>query len=208
VKLEARDLRKLWPALAALALGIALGATAAWYSQGALREARAEFTAARAERNGFDAKLRRARGEEAEIRDKAALYNRLEERGLTGGERRLEWVELLNDIRIRLRLIEMDYEFAPRRALSAAPGEPNAPAALYASGMKLEMRLLHEEDLTRFLEELRRLAPALILARRCAIERRPHAMEADALRDGLLRADCLLDWITLGEAAPGGEGAK
>jgi len=102
----------------------------------------------------------------------------------------------------------MDYEFAPRRALSGAPGEPNAPAALYASGMKLEMRLLHEEDLTRFLEELRRLAPALILVRRCAIERRPHAMDADALRDGLLRADCLLDWITLGEAAPGGEGAK
>jgi hypothetical protein len=92
----------------------------------------------------------------------------------------------------------MRYEFAPRRALDGEGAEQRF--GLNASAMSLQARLLHEEDLILLLGDLSRLAPALILPRRCDVSRLPPANAGDALRDGLLHADCLIDWITLHES--------
>ncbi|MDR1934263.1 MAG: hypothetical protein LBS49_01480 [Candidatus Accumulibacter sp.] len=193
-----RDLSRLRGSLLALALMAALGAAALVFSSDRIDAARTALSTARAERNEIDGKLRRLRGEEHEIRQKAALFNRLQARGVIGEEQRLEWVELLGEIRDRLRLIELRYEFAPRHALDEAR---SGAFGLHASSMKLRLRLLHEEDLTRLLDALRREAPALIQVRRCELARRTGV--DDALQ-GLLQADCLIDWITLREAAKDG----
>ena len=78
---------------------------------------------------------------------------------MIGEEARLEWIELLNEIRERRRLPGIRYEFAPRRPLDR---DQTGAFGLYASAMKLQARLLHEEDLTRLLSDLRERAPALI----------------------------------------------
>jgi hypothetical protein len=189
-----------------LALMVAFSALLIVFSHDRIETAQAGFAAARSERNEFDVKLRQARSEEDEIRQKALLFERLQERGLIGEEQRLEWVELLKDIRDQRHLIEIRYEFAPRHALhgvleNALDGAQTGSFGLYASTMKLQARLLHEEDLTRLLDDLRQQARALIQVKRCELSRLPrtNADGVNSALQGLLLADCLIDWITLSE---------
>jgi hypothetical protein len=90
----------------------------------------------------------------------------------------------------------MRYEIAPRHALEKTP---DGQLALFASTMRLELKLLHEEDLTRLLDDLRREAPALIQTRRCDISRLQGAVEKETPAASL-QASCLVDWITVRKA--------
>lgn len=197
MKLAAADLPKLQFSLLAALLMIAAGAGAVYVARGSAQSANLERTAAQAERNDFDGKLRRVRSEENEIRQKSALFTRLQERGIIGEEQRLEWVELLKEIRDKRRLIDLQYEFAPQRALDATPGKG---LAFYASTMKVQIKLLHEEDLIRLLDDLREQARALIQVKSCTVSRLPRS-EAESGLHAHLQADCQIDWITLREAA-------
>jgi hypothetical protein len=121
-----------------------------------------------------------------------------------GEEQRLEWVELLDEIRDRRKLIEIHYEFSPQRALDGDDARTES-FGLHASAMKLQARLLHEEDLTRLLDDLRRQARALIQIKRCDVSRPPRT-DTDSLQ--YLRADCLIDWMTLREIRESQENTK
>lgn len=150
------------------------------------------------ERREFETKLKQVRDEENEIKHKAALFNQLQARGAIGEEQRLDWVELLKEIRDRRRLIDLQYELAPQRPLDTK--NTNGDLAFYASTMKLQLKLLHEEDLTRLLEDLRQQAKALIQVKSCNVSRLPrNGPERD---DSLaqLQAECQIDWVTLREA--------
>ena len=195
MKLGPRDLPRLQASLLAMVLMVALGIAAILFSRDRIAAAQTAFAAAQAGGNEIDGKLRQVRNEENEIRQKAALFNQLQARGLIGEEPRLEWVELLKEIRDRHRLIEVRYEFAPQHALDKVQA---GTLGLHASTMKLQMRLLHEEDLTRLLGDLRRQARALIQVRRCDVARLPRTGADNALQ-GLLQADCVIDWITVRE---------
>jgi hypothetical protein len=205
MKLGWRDLPRLRVSLLVMALMLALGSVAIVFSRDRIKTAQSAFVAARSERNEFDGKLRRVRGEEDEIRWKATLFNRLQERGVIGEEQRLEWIELLKDVHDRRRLIEIRYEFAPQHALDSLDAQTET-LGLYASTMKLQVRLLHGEDLTRLLDDLRQQARALIQVKRCDVARLPRTDADNAL--GLLQADCLIDWITLRETGKSRENTK
>lgn len=196
MKLEPKDFPKLQISLLAMLLMVAVGTASILYSRERVRQANAAFAAAQSERNDFDGKLKRVRGEEHEIREKAALFNALKARGVIGEEQRLEWVELLKEIREKHRLIELRYEIAPQQPLERTPA---GSFALHASTMKLQLSLLHEEDLIRLLDDLRREARALIQVRRCDVLRIPRSGPENTLQ-GFLQAECLIDWITLHES--------
>ncbi len=196
MKLEPKDFPKLQISLLAMLLMVAIGAASVLFSRESVRQAQSAFAAAQSERNDLDGKLKRVRGEEHEVREKAALFNALKARGVIGEEQRLEWVELLKEIRERHRLIEVRYEIAPQQALEKSPA---GRLALYASTMRLQLSLLHEEDLVRLLDDLRHQARALIQVRRCDVARIPRSGPENTLQ-GFLRAECLIDWITLHEA--------
>jgi cell division protein FtsL len=191
MKLTRADLRELRLSLAAALLMIALGATGVHLALASARQARTEQSAAQRQRDEIDGKLRRVRSEEAEIKQKSALFSRLQQRGMIGEEQRLDWVELLKTIRERRRLLDLRYEIAPQRALDALPG---GALSFYASAMKIELKLLHEEDLTRLLDDLRQQAGPLIQVKSCKLARLPRAGGGIAAQ---LQADCQIDWITL-----------
>ena len=198
------DFRKLRVGLLACLALVAVGASAVLLSDHAAQAARGELAAAQATRNELDDKLKRVRSEENEIREKTARFRQLEARGVIGEEQRLEWSELLDAIRDRRRLLNLRYEFEPQRPLEAAPN--TAKLGYFVSPMRLQLDLLHEEDLTRLLADLRQQAKALIQIRSCLVTR------STGRQDNLspvaqLRADCRLDWITLRLAAAG-EGKK
>lgn len=204
MKLGAQDLPKLRVSLATLVLMVVLGAASILYSRERGRTADAAVAAAQRERSEIDSKLKRVRSEEHEIRQKAALFNALQSRGVIGEEHRLEWVELLEEIRARHRLLELRYEIAPQHALDKSP---TGNLSLYASTMKLQLKLLHEEDLTRLLDDLRQQAGALIQVKNCRVARLPRVASDSAIQ-GMLQAECTIDWLTVRDSGKGKEGTK
>ena len=143
--------------------------------------------------NEYEGKLKQVRAEEAEIKQKSALYSNLRARGIIGEEQRLAWVELIKEIKESRKLLDMQYEFSPQQALEL-------PAlsgfSFKSSPMKLQMKLLHEGDLLNFISDLRKHAKAYVRVRSCNVVRiqRAAAPTGDA---ALLLADCQLDWITI-----------
>jgi len=201
MKLSTADLAKLQMSLLAALLMAAIGAGVVFFSMNQSKAAKLARSAAQAERNDFAGKLDRVRSEEREIRQKSAVFATLQKRGVIGEEQRLEWVELLKDIRDQRRLIDLQYEFAPQRSLEMAPaGAPASGYAFYASSMKMQVRLLHEEDLTRLLGDLRQRAAALIQVKSCNVSRVPHGTAESGIT-AQLQAECQIDWITLRETA-------
>ena len=191
MKLSAADFPDLQASVAAALLMVALAATSVYLALTSTQQAHAELAAAQRTKNEIDGKLSRVRGEEAEIKQKSAVLSALQQRGVIGEEQRLEWVELLKAISERRRLLELRYEIAPQRALEALPG---SAINFYASAMKMQQKLLHEEDLTRLLDDLRQQAGPLIVVRSCQLSRLART-SGDVIAQ--LQADCLIDWITL-----------
>ena len=191
------DLKKLRISLLTSLLMIGMGTAAVFFANGAIKSAQRERVAAQAQRNDYAGKLQRVRSEEAEIKEKSALFQKLQKRGIIGEEQRLEWVELLKAIHDKRRLIDLSYEIEPQRPLDTESG---AGFMFNVSPMKVQLKLLHEEDLTRFLGDLDEQARALIQVRYCKITRQPPAQAGSASQANLL-AECRIDWITLREVA-------
>lgn len=141
-------------------------------------------------------RLARAHEDEREIRERIARYHGLISQGRTQPERRLDWVETLRHIRESRRLIGLDYEIAPQRPL-----DDKAPTAggydFLASRMKLDIPLLHEDDLLGTLTDLSAQVQALVSPRHCSIERIPANPAKPSA--ATLKASCEIDWIILQE---------
>ena len=196
MKLGPKDFRKLQISVFGMLLMVALGVASVLFSRNQVKQADQAFSAAQSERNNLETKLKRLRSEERQIREHAALFDALKSRGVIGEEQRLEWVELLKEISERHRLIELRYEVSPQQPLDKAPG---GTLALHASTMKLQLNLLHEEDLIRLLDDLHREARALIQVKRCDVSRISRSGAENTLQ-GYLQAECLIDWLSLRES--------
>jgi hypothetical protein len=145
----------------------------------------------------IQARLARVNEDEREIRAKIARYQELVGSGRIAPERRLEWVETLRHIKESRKLLGLDYEIAPQRPLDDK--QPASGGHLFlASTMKLEMPLLHENDLLGLIADLRSQVHAIVSVRSCAIERVPGTGQRAAVA-ATLKAQCVIDWITLQE---------
>lgn len=194
--ITAEDLKRVrWSILGALLMAAAGGATAFATHQATL-QARADAKKAEAVLKDARNKLARARDEQAEITAKIGRFGDLVARGVIGEERRLEWVERIREIRAARRLYDLMYEIAPQRPLdaAAAPGA-SGDFEFLSSIMRLQMDLLHEDDLIHFLGDLEHSVSAFVRPENCRVERSGAATAAGAL----LRAECTLDWITIRE---------
>ncbi|MBN8514064.1 MULTISPECIES: hypothetical protein [unclassified Candidatus Accumulibacter] len=194
MKIVRTDFRKLQASAFAGILMVAAGGLALYVSFDARKsaeQARAHIAAQFAEADG---KLKQVRDEESEVKQKSIVFNTLRERGIIGNEQRLDWVELLKDIRDKHRLIDLRYEIAPQRMLD---GQVGNDFVVFASSMRLELKLLHEEDLTRLLDDLQRQAKALIRVKSCRIERLPATGDERGGGRANLMADCEIEWLTL-----------
>jgi hypothetical protein len=195
---DVNDLKKLAPGLITAIVLAALGAAAVYWTLQASSKAERKFQLSQARFAEADRRLREVNREEEEIRANSARYQALVDRGVIGLEQRLEWVELIADIRKARRLFDIDYEYAPQQLL---PGS-SSPFLFHASTMKFRLPLLHEGDLFRFLEDLSSRAPAHVQPRQCTIER--VASPATSNLAPHLNGSCTLRWITIRDERLGG----
>lgn len=174
---------------------VAVGIAAVLGARHLLDKARTEQQAAARERESAQSKLARATDEEREIRERLVDYQRLLDRGLIGEERRLDWVDRIGEIRTARKLIELKYSIEPQRPADypgiAGPGD----VEVLASPMKLEMALLHEEDLFRFISDLKSALSSHVFVRSCSISRSERVGEAITVPR--LRAECTIDLVTI-----------
>lgn len=182
------------PLIAALAM-IGAGILAIWAAERSLRGAQAALTEAQADRRQNTERLARIAEEEREVKQKLAVYQQLKDLNVLGEERRLEWADAIARIRAQRELLDLRYRVERQRPLSSVPGKP-ASVDFYSSTMNVEAQLLHEEDLLRFLTDLRASGNAYYAVRRCALERSAQAATGATITPRL-RADCQIDLITI-----------
>jgi len=202
VKFTPEELRKLTlPALIAAVL-LAAGAGMIWGADATLRAANEQATAAQAERRQATERLARISEEEREVIEKLGVYKRLRQLNILGDERRLEWADAITRIRTQRELLDLSYRVDRQRLLTSAPGKP-ANVDFFASTMRVQLALLHEEDLLRFLGDLRDSGNAYYAVRRCSLTRtgQPPAGVQISPR---LRGECEIDLITIIDRAAKG----
>jgi hypothetical protein len=195
VRFTREELKRLMlPFAAALAL-LGAGAAFIWSAGGVLRTAQGELAAAQTERRQNNERLARISEEEREVSEKIDVYNRLKNLNILGEERRLEWADAITRIRTQRELLDLRYSVERQRLLSSAPGKPGN-VDFYASTMKVELALLHEEDLLRFLADIRQSGNAFYVVKKCALARTGQAVTG-ATMTPRLRADCEIDLVTV-----------
>ncbi|TXG78230.1 MAG: hypothetical protein E6R11_05325 [Rhodocyclaceae bacterium] len=188
-------------ALIGLLLMLAAGAAAVHFSTGFHDQANAAQRAALAARADAQGKLSRAREEEQELRASAARHDALQRQGILGEERRLDWVERMRALRDTHRIYDLRYEIAPQKALSTPAG---GRFQFMVSTMRLNLLLLHEEDLLRVLHDLGEDVSAHVRTRHCSVERLPSSAQPSTTVAPQLKAECELDWITVRDTQPNG----
>ncbi|GAB5500804.1 MAG: hypothetical protein PsegKO_31150 [Pseudohongiellaceae bacterium] len=187
-----------WP-LVFLTLAVAI-AVSAWWTAASYRNSvqREEFNAS----NELDLLIGQVREiEEAEqiIVNNIGIYNAMVARGVMAAENRVALLDDIADIRARYNFypISVDISEQDRRVIPfvSEVDFPTEQISLRSSRISLQLSLLHEEDLTRLINEL--LATGRLLAvDRCAVN---YALESEENSLTLVQhqiAACELYWYS------------
>jgi hypothetical protein len=193
--------RLVLPLLAAAAM-LASGVAAIGAANGSLRAARVTFAAAQQERRQSAERLARIAEEEREVKEKLDLYQQLKNLNVLGEERRLEWADAMARIRTQRELLDLRYRVERQKLLMSAAGKP-ANVDFFSSTMRVELALLHEDDLTRFLADLRASGNAYYSVKRCSLERTAQQATGTTITPRL-RSECVIDLITIVDRAAKG----
>ena len=189
------EVKRLVGPIALAATFIACGVALVLAAGDTLANARRQFAAAQAERRQNSERLARIAEEEREVKEKIDVYRRLKQLHILGEERRLEWADAVSRIRTQRELLDVRYVVERQRLLSSVPGKPGK-VDFYASTMKVDLALLHEEDLLRFLADLRESGNAFYAVRKCAVTRSGLAPSGATITPRL-RAECEIDLVTI-----------
>lgn len=189
------EIKRLVLPILAFALLVGAGVALIWWSQQVLVGAKRQLAVVSAERAQNTQRLLRIADEEREVKEKLQVYRQLHSLGVLGEERRIDWAETISRIRKDRELLDLRYRVEPQKLLFSIPGKPGT-VDFYASTLKVQIALLHEGDLLRFLSDLRESGNAYYAVRRCNLDRAGQASASGGISPRL-RADCEIDLITI-----------
>ncbi|HKW38703.1 MAG TPA: hypothetical protein VJO54_12930, partial [Burkholderiales bacterium] len=200
------DLKRLRAPIALAAALAAVGIAVLVASQSSLDTARRAREASRASRVGAQERVLRVSEEEREIRENLIDYERMREHGMLSDQNRIEWIESIARIKNARKLFEIRYRIEAQRTLDYPGIVPTGGADLVVSRMKLDMLLLHEDDLLNFLADLQAAKKAYVSVRQCMITRleRGTVQNTPSLQPRL-QAECQVDLVSVRGIRPGGK---
>lgn len=153
--------------------------------QGALQEARN--------------RLHKSGDEKDRILRYRADFLALQQRGLIGEEQRINWVDALRAASLQLKMFGVNYQIEAQQAYQSPAVTDAGPYRLRQSVMKINMGLLHEEDLPRFMTALADLQAGFFILRECDLQRQGSARKEATGVQPHLNADCSLAWLSMSE---------
>ena len=193
--LTQEELRKLIVPLLAAMLFIGAGVFLVSSARETRARAQAEFLAAQGEHRQNADRLARIAEEEREVTEKLDVYKQLKRLNILGEERRLEWADAVARIRNQRELLDLTYRVDRQKLVKSLPGKPGT-IDFFASTMHVQLDLLHEGDLMRFLGDLRDSGNAYYAVKTCSMRRTGQAATGATITPRL-RGSCEIDLITV-----------
>lgn len=193
--LDLRTLTTLQRPLGALAAVIAIGATLLYYTDHALQSAQRTVAQQQVRLRDARIQLNKSGEEKATIVQYLDQYQTLQQFGFVGDEQRINWLDGLRLANQQTRLFDVDYQIGAQQPYPYAAELDPGQLTLFQSVMKINLKLLHEDDLMRFLRTLAQQGAGMFSVNQCVMER---TEAGDNLRNQPnVRAECELAWITL-----------
>jgi hypothetical protein len=202
MKITRDDLKRLRLPIAAAAVLVAAGVGCLALSDVALVKATRAHETAKLQRTEAQKRVSQRAEEERQISQDLVYYRKMVERGMLGTEDRLALIDLIAGIKNANKLFDIRYNIEPQKALDYAGITPAGQFDFAASRVKLNMFLLHEGDLLRFLDELQAAGKSYVAVRRCAIERIERAASNAQAVAPRLESECQIDLIALKKVKP------
>jgi hypothetical protein len=196
------DLQALKHPLLALLAMLLAGAAAIYYSDRLAAAAQQQLVQQQTQMKEARTRLQKSGDEKEVIVRYLDRYRQLERAGFAGEEQRINWLDGLRLANQQADLFGVDYQIGTQRTYPYAASFNPGQVVLNQSVMRLKFRLLHEEDLMRYLAALANQGSGLFTIDQCSLQRID-------IR-GVIRyqpnfiADCELSWIT----AKAGGGAQ
>lgn len=124
-------------------------------------------------------------------------YKDYKKSGLIGSERRLSWIETLESVNEELKLPKLSYSLDPQEEFIRPKLKVERKILISSTPMKLDIELLHEEDLFAVFDGIHGGIDNLFTIESCKISK---IFKKDSLlstKDANLKSNCLLRWITV-----------
>ena len=201
MKLAASDLKRLRLPIAACMALAAAGVASYFAATDYLQKAKNLAAATAAQRIDVQAKLASANEEEREIKANLQQYQALAARGIIGEEKRLDWIDTITAIKNERRLFNIGYSIEPQKELDYPGFARGGGVKFVFSRLKIEMPLLHEEDLLNFIDDLTKRGKSYLSARSCDVRRAELGSGGTTLASRL-QAACVFDLITIRHNKP------
>ena len=201
MKLGASDLKRLRLPLAACAALTLAGVACYLAADDYLRETKKLGAAMSAQRAEVQTRLASTNEEEREIRANLQQYQALAARGIVGEEKRLDWIDTITAIKNERRLFGIGYSIEPQKELDYPGFAPGGGVKFVVSRVKIEIQLLHEEDLLNFIDDLAKRGRSYLSVRACDVQRADRGGGGTTLAPRL-RASCGFDLIPIRHNKP------
>jgi hypothetical protein len=199
------DFHALRSPILLLLIVLVAGAAAIYYSDRLAKQSRQQLSQQQAQLKEARTRLQRSDEEKNVIVAYLDRYRKLESAGIVGEEQRINWLDGLRLANQQADLFGVNYQIDTQKPYAYAAELNPGQLTISRSGMRLDFRLLHEEDLMRFLNALARQGGGLFAIDQCVMRR----IETG----GVIRfqpnvnAECELSWLTL-RVGPTGAPAK
>ncbi|MBI1966240.1 MAG: hypothetical protein HYV99_02485 [Betaproteobacteria bacterium] len=197
------DFQALKNPLLVLLVVILAAAAAIYYTDQMMTAARRQLAREQAQLKEARTRLQKSGDEKDIIVSHLERFRQLQRIGFVGEEQRINWLDGLRLSNQQADLFGVDYQIEAQKPYPYSADFNPGQIALNQSVMKLRFRLLHEEDLMRFLNALARQGAGVFTVDQCAMRR------VDT--GGVIRfqpnvsADCELSWITARVGAGGAQ---
>ena len=178
-----------------LGVSIVAAVASAWGSHLFLEKEKRDGLSSKRQLAEAQARVEAAKRERDDLKASAEIFQDLVKRGILGEESRLDFVERLERLKERHRLLGLEFEIAPQRPLPLAGGRMFNAVDVLGSRVKVKVQALHEGDALAFLEDLAKPSKGFNPANRCTLRK----LEAGASSVAMARieAECVLEWISL-----------
>jgi hypothetical protein len=198
MKLSISDISLLRWNIVALCVATIVGSTIFYSSTVYVENAKSDMLKARSDSNEARRRLSAAVDDRENMSIYADEYGALAQLNLIGDDRRLDWMEDMENLRRRNLVLDFSYQIAPQKKYAPKPSVNSGNFEVNYSEMKLHFSLLHEGQLVDFFNAMTNDIRGWYQLEGCSIQRKAASTQnAEHTKSPQLTADCNGGWITL-----------